>query len=292
MTDLEETQQDIVYALAQSRDMLYVARDSGLYRSQDNGNTWHDAFQSLKSEESFTAATVLTHEHTVFAGVKGAILRSDDAGENWHIAGLTSPAPLVLALVISPNYAQDRLLAAGTAEDGVFISTDGGTTWGAWNFGLTDFNIYSLAISPHFGTDRAIFVGTESGIFRSHNAGRSWRETPFPMDAAPVLSLAVSPTSNSLYAGTEENGLWVSNDFGTTWQQIESDLISGPVNTIQMVGSEISLLLDDKMIFSSDSGQMWKIRHTFPSNQMAMTMLQQPDSVFVGFADGAILQLR
>jgi photosystem II stability/assembly factor-like uncharacterized protein len=284
----EYLQQDTVYAFAQSTDTLYAARASGLYRSSDGGNTWEDALASLDKTESFAAASVAIYGNTAFSGVKGAVLRSDDAGESWHIAGLPSPPPLVVALAISPNNAE--VIAAGTAEDGVFVSTDRGTTWGAWNFGLIDLSTYSLVISPNFEQDRTIFVGTESGVFRSHNGGRAWRETAFSMDAAPVLSLAISSTS--LYAGTEENGLFASDDFGVTWRQVENDLISGAVNTIQISASEISLLLNDKIVHSSDNGHSWNIRHAFSPDQMAMTMLQSSDTIVVGFADGEILQLR
>jgi hypothetical protein len=37
----------------------------------------------------------------------------------------------VLALALSPNFSADRTLFAGLAERGLYVSTDGGTTWKA-----------------------------------------------------------------------------------------------------------------------------------------------------------------
>src|SRR5258706_5821872 len=48
-------------------------------------------------------------------------------------------------------------LFAGT-PGGVFLSTNNGTSWTAFNTGLTNTNVYALAVS---GTN--LFVGTPSG---------------------------------------------------------------------------------------------------------------------------------
>jgi photosystem II stability/assembly factor-like uncharacterized protein len=298
VTDL--TPHDTVYALAAGSDHLYAARLSGLYRSSDGGHTWQDALTSLERPEPLAVTAVATDGGTtVFAGTNGAVLRSDDAGASWEIAGLSSPPPNVAALALSPNYREDDLIAAGTAEDGVFVSADRGVTWIPWNFGLVDLHVYALAISPDFSADRTIFAGTESGIFRSPNSGRAWREVAFPMDAAPVLSLGMAPAyaaDGLMYAGTEKKGLFVSDDFGLNWRQAKHDLLStAAVNAIQIAASRTWLLLEDRLIGSSDQGHSWKPDHRpIPSGKMAMTMLVHPaapDRVLVGFADGDILRL-
>lgn len=294
MTAYPNVNQDTVYALAQSGAIRYAARASGLYRSQDGGATWHNTFLALDTPEPLAATSVITVGTTVWAGTNGAVLRSDDAGESWQIVGLASPPPLVVALAVSPEYAEDGTLFAGTAQDGVFVSIDRGLTWTAWNFGLVDHHIYALAAAPGFATDRAVLAGTESGIFRSHNAGRSWRETAFPMDAAPVLSLAAAPETGLLYAGTENSGLFVSHDSGMTWRQIEHKLMDAPINAIRASAQAVCLLLEDKLLRSADAGQSWEQVHALPPDKLAMALLPEdaPNTFTVGFADGDILQVR
>ena len=104
------------------------------------------------------------------------------------------PPPVVSALVISPNYARDGILLAGTVEDDVFSTSNRGRHWVACNFGLLDLNTICMAISPGFAHDETSFVGVDSGIFHSTNVGHAWREADFPLELAPVLSLALSPT--------------------------------------------------------------------------------------------------
>jgi len=288
-----EIKENAVYALAKSADAIFAARASGLYRSRDQGYTWQNTFDSLNKAESLTAAAVVAEDQTVFVGAKGAILRSDDAGESWHLVALSSPPPLVTALALSPNFRQDGTVIAGTAEDGVFVSTDRGASWTAWNFGLIDFSIYTLVISPNFEKDRTVFIGTECGVFRSHNNGRSWRETSFPMESAPVLSIAMS--AGYLYAGTEASGLFISDDFGLTWHTHISSLISTSINAIHAddaLDPNLYLLLDDRLVHSNDSAASWITQQIFTADQMPMTMLPMQAGILVGFADGQMVYVR
>ncbi len=292
-------QKDIVYALATADRALYAARQSGLYRSHDAGITWVDALNALPASSSLTATAIAAQGKTVFVGVKGAVICSHDAGETWKIVGLASPPPNVVALALSPNYVEDGVVVAGTSDDGVFVSTDRGASWVAWNFGLIDAHVFTLAFSPAYRTDRTLFAGTESGLFVSKNGGRGWSEIDFPVDAAPVLSLAFSPTfaaDGLIYAGTEANGLFMSDDSGKTWRPTENALISGGVNAIlvrEQPAQEIWLLLEDNVVFSADKGRSWQSSSIrILPNKMPMTISLHPTvsaMLMLGFADGEII---
>src|SRR4051812_15880178 len=109
-----DLQQDTIYALATAGDSLYAARASGLYRSDDGGQNWHNTFASLNRPDPLPTTALATAGRSVFAGVNGAVLRSDDSGDHWQIVTLSSPPPQVTALAISPAFASDHLVAAAT----------------------------------------------------------------------------------------------------------------------------------------------------------------------------------
>ncbi len=313
--------QDVVHSLAVSPDfardgICFAARLSGLYRSDDGGHTWQLTYDSLPIETPLpTAAVALSPDFAsdrgMFAGVAGAVLRSGDAGQTWHIETLAAPPPFVSILVVSPNYAQDGTLFAGTIEDGVFRSADRGAHWAAWNFGLLDLNVLSLVASPAYAHDETLFAGSDSGIFRSTTGGRAWREVDDlrsalrSTDFAPVLSLAISPqyaTDGVLLAGTESHGLYRSSDRGRSWTRVGEGALTGAVNGIVLspdypAKPHILGLLGEALLVSRDDGTTWTEWRADLQVEEAMTCVAAPAGLdpdaplLVGLANGQVLHL-
>jgi len=292
--------EDYIYCIAASPNfkkdgLAFAAKRSGLYRSVDKGKTWKDAFASLKLSAplptTFVAVAPAGEITYVFACLEGQILRSLDAGRTWQSAKLDTPAPLVTALVVSPDFAKDGTLLAATVQDGILRSMDRGITWAGWNFGLFDPNINALA----FADSQIIFAGTQSGIFRSSNAGRSWRDIDFPIDLAPVSCLAVS-RAGTIFAGTEAEGLHVSCDVGRTWEK----RMEGAVEQIHMdVRGKLLILRDGELLLCENGGGSWQAaRPGFEpaADISAFTTLPGLDSVkgknlLVGLSNGEIIKL-
>ncbi len=286
VTDLKQ----VVYDLATSPSgVCFAASESGLYRSDDTGKTWHFAYESLTFETSpMTYSVALSPQfdtdQTVFAGIPGAVLRSSDGGQSWHGAGLGSPPPSVICLMVSPNYLEDGMIFAGTMEDGVFCSTDRGVHWFGWNFGLLDLNINCVAISPHFATDETLLVGTETGLFHSTNGGRAWREVALPDDELSVLSLVL--TSGLLLLGTDE-GLYRSDNQGRSWVRLTQD---EAVNAIEVSNDDHILLAGETQVYDL-VGDSWNERSI--SVQAGITTMAAPNGLekpaLVASAGGGLL---
>jgi len=314
----ETEMQDLVYSLAASPNfqqdhICFAARQSGLYCSNDGGASWRAAYDSLNLDAPLTTLDVVVSpnfesDHIVFAGVPGGVMRSIDGGQSWSAAFLPTPPPIVSTMVVSPNFESDGIVLAGTVEDGVFCSTDRGGRWVRWNFGLLDLNVFCMAISPDFGNDETIFVGTESGVFRSTNGGRAWREIDFPLEFAPVLSLVVSPDysndgdSGVLFAGTESCGLFRSQDQGRTWTRLGQDAIDDAVNGIVIspefpARPDILAVLSTTLLVSRDGGQSWadwKAGQTFEQGLASAVAPQGLDVdavLLVGLIEGGVLRV-
>ena len=311
--DPEMHDADVVYALAASpafdRDGLcFSARASGLYRSEDGGATWQLAYDSLKLDGALATpagavSPAFVSDRTVLAGVAGAILRSHDAGRTWYASMLPTPPPVVSCLAVSPDYARDGVIFAGTMEDGVFRSSDRGSLWVRWNFGLLDLHVLALAPSPHFARDETLFVGTESGIFRSTNGGRAWREAPFPTDWAPVLSLAISPAfaqDGLILAGTDEHGLYVSRDRSKTWARLGAGVLEGAVNAVLLAadfpGTPLALAVTTEGVYTSaDGGESWRtLAISLPDGEAVVTVsaplgLRPAAPLLLGLSNGDVV---
>jgi photosystem II stability/assembly factor-like uncharacterized protein len=305
------THQDIVYGLAASPDYAndkrcFVARQSGLWRSDDGGEQWHRIDDTAGVPSGFPASAVIVSprvqsRYSVFAGVPGAVIRSIDSGSSWTISALASPPPFVSALAVSPNYEADGVIFAATLEDGIFRSEDHGVNWQAWNFGLFDLSILSVALSPAFAEDRTVFAGGETGIFCSTNSGRAWRELGFPTEFAPVQCLGLSPQFRQdgiLFAGTSASGLFYSDNRGQTWQSM---LKCGSVNAIiwsSTVPETANLLVvsSDGLWLSTNQGKSW--RNSNPDRDLGVEFTAAAPGgpgceaeLLLGLSDGEIKRL-
>jgi photosystem II stability/assembly factor-like uncharacterized protein len=302
--------QDYVYKLVGCGRTCFAARNSGLYRTEDAGRTWQTAYQSLDTTEPLPTLTVaispdFEHDPRIFAGLSGGIFRSLNNGQAWENIPLPPPPPVISALELSPNFEEDGVVFGATLEDGVLFSADRGYHFGAWNFGLLDLNILCLAISPDFARDETVFVGTQSGVFRSMNGGRAWREVELPVGYEAVLSLALSPDfarDRILLAGTERQGLLLSADAGESWQRLGGDVFTEALDAIHLAPNfsthpEILALHAGNVLHSTDRGETWT---PWRENSLAaeeVTAILAPGGfdagalILVGLVNGNILRL-
>ncbi len=293
---------DAPFAFAASpafaRDGLcYAACASGLYRSRDGGARW-DLLPT--SPEPVTTAVAVSpafaDDRSLFAAVKGGVLRSTDSGDSWFTAGFPAPPPVFSSLVASPDFERDGFLLAGTLEDGVFSSSDRGGRWQPWNFGLFDFNVLCLALSPAWIEDETAYAGTETGLYRSTNGGRAWRHSGFPAELAPALCLACFENgcsgSSRLLVGTESKGLLASCDQGDTWERLAPDALSGAVNQLHVDvydGNTLYGLTSDGVVRSDDGGLSWSILKRVDG--LATAMLPLGDVILLGVQGRGVMRL-
>jgi hypothetical protein len=71
-----------------------------------------------------------------------------------------------------------------------------------------------------------IAAGADTAVFLSTDGGASWRSSSRP--AAGVVSIQAAFVRNArLYAGTFGQGVFISDDFGQTWQAFNQGLVGG-----------------------------------------------------------------
>lgn len=70
-----------------------------------------------------------------------------------------------------------------------------------------------------FPAVEAIFACSKTGLYRSTDSGESWIDMEVPRQE--VYSVLVNPDGDRLYAGTHPAHLYVSEDVGDSWRELE-----------------------------------------------------------------------
>jgi photosystem II stability/assembly factor-like uncharacterized protein len=137
----------------------------------------------------------------------------------------------ITALVIDPH--DPATVYAGTRHNGVFKTSDGGTTWNSASAGLPDPWVWDLKIDPQ--NTSTLYVSLNSGVFKTTDAGATW--LPAGSGLPYVLGiLAVDPQHpGTVYAAPGWNalaasgpaGVYKTTDGGVSWAAVNSGL---PIN--------------------------------------------------------------
>ncbi len=205
-----------VRAFAVSGTKLFAGTASnGVYCSTDRGETWVAVNNGLTYTD---VRAISARGKTILAGnFEGGVYRSTDCGDSWSEAntGLANTRVGALAVI-------DMDLFAGTIggeiRGDLFISTDAGTLWSLVGTSLTDADITALAVR---GSE--LFVGSTRGLFHTTDRGGSWQR----IDEGLVYSGSLSSllvAGESLYAGFDGNGVFLSTNTGATWTDVSTGL--------------------------------------------------------------------
>lgn len=150
-----------------------------------------------------------------------------------------------------------QTLFAGTAQQGVFTSTDNGNHWTVNNNGLGNWTVWALQT-----VGANIFAGTTDGIYLSTDNGASWSETDSGIPYPAILAMTAS--GNNLIAATFYDGIYLSADSGKSWNQVDAaDTNSYNVNFFAVIGNVVVAWtwnidsVNNILLRSEDNGANW-----------------------------------
>lgn len=281
-----------VYHIAvcpENNETLYAGtEDEGVLKSVDGGATWTSS--GLAGELVFAPVVQPgTSCAVLFAATWGAgVQKSTDGGSTWNAASNGLPNNVNLQFIIADP--AGTLFAAAT--DGVFRSGDGGATWTQRGFG--DRDVVYLALDPD--NSSRIYAGTwGDGIYRTENGGVYWTRVNNGLTGDKqiwALSVAPGTAGQTIIAASNDEGVFLSNNGGASWQR------RWPDSYQQTVYSVLALDLDGRLTFfagtsgegvyrSSDEGNSWADYSLGLGNQVANFLSASGTYIYVGTADGA-----
>ena len=169
---------------------------------------------------SMVASPNFAEDGTLFAGTLDyGVLHSLDRGSSWQARHYGLLDMRVFVTAVSPLFAQDQTVLAGTPT-GIFFSPNGGLAWREADVPDEDDAVLSIAFSYGYRLDGLIAAGTEAGmLLKSLDAGHTWQymETPCAGKSINALSFLPQRESDPLMLLGAADRIYVSAG-GSRWQ--------------------------------------------------------------------------
>ncbi len=139
-------------------------------------------------------------------------------------------------------------LYLATYTDGIFRSSDNGNSWTHLNM-PQNFRIVSMTVH------KDQLIGVVYGHTYLSSDGNNWTDLPAPK---AFLNQVISDGSN-LYIVSRFNGVFKSDDDGTTWEEINNDETASGIYAIAKHNNVLFAGGNSGAFFrSSDEGQVWE----------------------------------
>jgi photosystem II stability/assembly factor-like uncharacterized protein len=249
---------------------LFACTEKGVYRSEDKGRTWTQAWDS-------ECTRLAAHGEDLFLGKMHQMLRSRDGGKNWEdFAGNLNISTTVTGFAVSGGF-----IYAGIQSDGVYRSRDG-KEWTELKEGLENNIIFALAAQGDH-----VYAGTPWGIFHSDDAGAHWSRNKQASGRAREIFLH----EGSVFASLHGRGVLRSADHGKTWIQASHELDETDIRGFAaMDGIVFAAAREVGIVRYLPEQDVWEAYGKWPSGQ-AIGLAAVGRCLIAGHSDGSIWRL-
>ncbi len=188
---------------------VYSASDFGIHKTTDGGNTWQFINNVGPSPVTGFCQRVEVKDTLVLgACLQSGVLRSGDNGASWSFSNNGMPTAQVSCVTVSGSN-----IVAGTFNEGLYTSTDGGFNW-------TQTGAPSYLVNDVTSIGNRVFAATSFGNFLSNDNGNSWSNTT--LDYYEDLF-----ASNGLVFASGPGYVHISRDSGLTFPEV----VIAPIGT-------------------------------------------------------------
>ncbi len=173
----------------------------------------------------------------------------------------------------------------GTGGDGIYKSTDNGTTWTAINNGITN-NTLARSMQCIFRTQNgSLLAGTGVDFYRSSDGGNNWSMVTGGLPTNTVGSLTQN-INGYIFAGTAGVGVYRSENDGLNWQPYNIGISNQEITSLvtNSAGYVFAATLSGSVFYSTDNGNNWLSPTTFPGSTIFTHSLavDPDDRIFLG----------
>ncbi|MDE0085702.1 MAG: hypothetical protein OXU23_08340, partial [Candidatus Poribacteria bacterium] len=229
-----------------------VFRDGGLFRSDDEGDSWT---RITAKEMQHTVEALDVFGSTLYASTFGSgVFRSNDKGDSWIPVSKGMTDELVSTLVAF----DDKTVFAGTMEVGIFRTKDGGNSWMEANTGIMSTSVVDLEV---LGDRIYAFALAGSRLLYSANGGESWESVEVPPKPIDFSYSRISALNGKLYVGATRfdpnnvvGGIFQLDEQNNALIEIKTDIEMYAIECMHIVGTTFYVGTQGQGVFLWNEG--------------------------------------
>lgn len=279
-----------VIALGVNGTSLYAGVwANGVWVSTNNGVGWMQYGTGSPTNYPYSFAF---NGSTVYVGA-GKVYSTTDDGNNWNDISGDMPSGLQIQ---SLAYINGNLIAGDNTVNhsfGLYVSSNGGTSWTTINWGLPNYCANSITAK-----NGKVITGTCGGIFLSTDAGGKWTEpTMHGLNEWADMTAMSYRGTNYVFAGDINGNAYTSSDAGqsfTLQTQIEQ---GASISSFAFSGTNIFASTKawasgspNAVYLSGDNGATWTSVSTgLPSTSYVSSLAIIGTNLFAATGTGVYL---
>lgn len=254
-----------------------AAYESGLWRSDDGGASWH-GLTTYPEPYAHSVAVDPEDGDLVYAGAEPAALyRSTDGGKTWEECKAFTAVPEsaqwgfhgnrkshVRELRFGPG--ERNTIYAGIEVGGIVRSRDGGSSWEQLTG--TDPDIHTIHVSE--SRPETVYAATANGPYRSDDSGNTWTHINSGLARRYSVPVSVAPSDyRRVFASVSDNPgrrsgahAYMSTDAGESWTQLaigaDDDMVIAYAWDPHDANRVYAGTDSGKLYVSLDTGESWE----------------------------------
>lgn len=187
---------------------------------------------------------------------------------------------------------------AGTAAEGIYVSSDGAATWSWRGSGLKNIGTDSAPVYPRVmsvaASGTTLWACIAAGIYASTDGGAAWSLLSADLAQVQVNTVAFSKSDSSLALAGTNNGVFRSVDGGLHWGAVNANMRDAAVRQLlfdRWKPASVYAASSSGFFKSQDGGVTWRLLSSELTG-VSLTCVAQypnpsrPDTLYVGSGTG------
>ena len=196
----------------------------GLYKSEDDGDTWQKIY-SIPTSDVRSIKTGIQTSGLVYASTSAfGVIKSTDGGKTWkrnEADEIENSFKFAWSIELDPK--NDNIIYAQTYSDGVWKSIDQGESW-KQILPIKDQVCWDLKVSKNSNLIWLVASKSRdslSSVHYSEDQGETWKELEnVPQIGISQINVIEESGKNIIFIGSWKDGIYVLEN--TNWKKVET----------------------------------------------------------------------